>query len=269
MKKNKRFNILGVKISALNLEDMINAVEDTISADKKNYVCVCPVSTIMACQNSAEAFKSVNSAKVTVPDGMPIAWIGKAKGYKNLKRIPGTELMRAACKLSESKGYRNYFYGSTKKTLSNLEEKVMKKFPRLNIVGTHSPPFRDLSLKESDKIIDMINEAKPDILWVGLGSPKQDIWMHRNRKKLDAPLLIGVGAAFDFLAETKKRAPGFMQRLGLEWLYRFILEPGRLWKRYLVYNVVFVYFILKEYISHLFFKKTKHSTLKRKEAMHA
>jgi len=145
----------------------------------------------------------------------------------------------------------------------------MKKFPRLNIVGTHSPPFRDLSLKESDKIIDMINEAKPDILWVGLGSPKQDIWMHRNRKKLDAPLLIGVGAAFDFLAETKKRAPGFMQRLGLEWLYRFILEPGRLWKRYLVYNVVFVYFILKEYISHLFFKKTKHSTLKRKEAMHA
>mgnify|MGYP001422775920 CR=1 FL=1 len=244
-KKLNSFDILGVKVSAVNMDEGCQAIEDAIAKSNKSYVCVCPVSTIMECQKDQEVLQSVNSANLVTPDGMPVVWLGKSKGYRNISRVYGPDLMLKMCKISEDKGYKNYFYGSKSDVLGKLQEKLKELFPNLYITGTYSPPFRELSGGEDNEIIRMINESNSDILWVGLGSPKQDLWMHKYRDKINVPVMIGVGAAFDFISGAKKQAPKFMQRIGCEWLFRLILEPKRLWRRYIIGNALFLYLIAK------------------------
>lgn len=245
----ENFNILGVNISAIDMADACFAIEDMIAGNKKGYVCVCPVSTIMECRKDKNALNSVNSAVLATPDGMPVVWMGKLKGYSNVKRVYGPDLMLGICRISEEKGYRNYFYGSTAYVLDKLKEKLKNIFPGLRICGMYSPPFRQLSKDEDDKVADDINRSNPDIVWVGLGSPKQDLWMHEHRDRINGPVMIGVGAAFDFLAGTKKQAPRWMQKIGMEWFFRLITEPKRLWKRYVFGNVRFLYLVTQELLT--------------------
>lgn len=242
----KKFSILETQISAIDIDDACWVVEEAISQRQKKYICVCPVSTIMGCRRNSLALESVNSADLCTPDGMPVVWIGKIKGHHNIKRVYGPDLMLALCKISEKKGYKNYFYGSTDFVLEKLKQRIENIFPGLSVSGMYSPPFRQINREEDDKIVEDINNTNSDIIWVGLGSPKQDIWMYRHRDRINAPVMIGVGAAFDFLAKTKPQAPKWMRENGFEWLFRLVSEPKRLWRRYLIDNSLFVYYAGRE-----------------------
>ena len=237
--------ILGVNIAETNLQKACQKISEWIDNKEKKYVCIAPASTIVDCQENESYKKVINSSGMTTPDGMPLVWIGKAKGV-DIERTYGPDLLQAMNKLSEDKGYRNYFYGGTQESIELFVSKMKEMYPKLNIVGSVAPPIRKINEIESDETLSKINEAKPDILWVGLGSPKQDFWMYNHREKLDASVIIGVGAAFDFLAGIKKQAPVWMQRSGLEWFFRLCSEPKRLWRRYLIGNSKFIFYLLRD-----------------------
>lgn len=244
----EKFDILGVRISAINIGIASAVIEDAITKRNKIYVCVCPVSTIMECRKDENVLHSVNSADLATPDGMPVVWLGRLSGNKDISRVYGPDLMLKICCASQKKGYRNYFYGSSPQVLEGLQKRLKILFPGLSITGLYSPPFRELSGEEDKEIIRIINNSNSDVLWVGLGSPKQDLWMRMHRDVINVPVIIGVGAAFDFISGSKKQAPKWMQRGGLEWLFRLICEPRRLWKRYLIGNVSFLYLVGKEFV---------------------
>lgn len=243
-KKLNKFTILGVGISAIDINDACALVEDAVLKRQKRYICVCPLSTIMECKEDERVLMSVNSADLATPDGMAVVWIGRMRGHKNIRRVYGPELMQEICGISGKKGYKNYFYGSSPDVLNKLKERLSKKYPGLIINGIFSPPFRQLNKEEDDKIAEDINNSNSDILWVGLGSPKQDLWMYEHRERINVPVMIGVGAAFDFLAGTKPQAPRWMRDNGFEWLFRLITEPKRLGRRYLVSYPLFIYYAL-------------------------
>jgi N-acetylglucosaminyldiphosphoundecaprenol N-acetyl-beta-D-mannosaminyltransferase len=248
-KKINKFCVLGVKISAIDMNDARLLIEGAILKRHKIYICVCPVSTIMECKRNEKVLMSVNSADLATPDGMAVVWIGKMRGYKNIRRVYGPELMQEICGISGENGYKNYLYGSSPDVLSKLREKLNKKYPGLIINGSFSPSFRQLTKDEDERIVEDINSGNPDVVWVGLGSPKQDLWMYEHRDRINAPVMIGVGAAFDFLAGTKPQAPPWIRDNGFEWLFRLITEPKRLWRRYLVDYPLFIYYVLVDLIS--------------------
>jgi len=239
------FDILGVKISAVNLSSAAQQIEEWIAAKNKTYVCVAPVSTVMDCQDDADYLRIVNNAGMVTPDGMPVVWLGRRKLGTIVERTYGPDLMTLLCRLSEDKGYKHFFYGGSAEASRLLVENLQKRFPKLRIVGQYAPSFLAPKQKEKPDVIAQINAAQADVLWIGLGSPKQDYWMAMHRAELNVPVIVGAGAAFDFLAGTKPQAPRWMQRSGLEWVFRLCCEPRRLWKRYLLGNTRFVYLLLK------------------------
>lgn len=242
----QQFDLLGVRISAINMEGACSFIAEAIEKKNKGYICVCPVSTVVECRKDERFRRIVNAAALVTPDGMPTVWLGRFKGHKDIRRVYGPDLVLAVCAMSEKKGYRHYFYGATPETCRLLESRLKEKFPALNIAGSYAPPFRELTQEEDERIVGEINRLRPDVVWVGLGSPKQDFWMHDHSVKLNASILAGVGAAFDFLSGAKKQAPRWMQRVGLEWFFRLCCEPARLWRRYLVGNPRFVYYLLQD-----------------------
>ena len=185
-----------------------------------------------------------NQAGLVTPDGMPLVWLSRLNGFPWVERVYGPDLMLAVCERSLSKGYRHYFYGGLEGVPEKLAESLRRRFPKLQIVGVYSPPFRPLTKDEDECVIQKINQAKPDIVWVGLSTPKQEYWMHEHLHRITAPVMVGVGAAFDFHAGLKKQAPRWMQRSGLEWFFRLVTEPRRLWRRYLINNPWFLWLIL-------------------------
>lgn len=239
-----RINVLGVGISAITMDDALTQIADWIDNAEKRYVSVCTVHTVMECQENIFMRQAVNGADMATPDGMPLVWLGKAKSDQEVSRVYGPDLMLALCELSAQKGYTQFFYGGAEDVPEQLSQALQKKYPRLRVAGAYSPPFRVLTDAEDQQIVDQINQANPDIIWVGLGTPKQDLWMASHRGALNAAVIIAVGAAFDFHTGRKKQAPLWMQRSGLEWLYRLLSEPRRLAGRYLVYNPLFVFHIL-------------------------
>jgi len=245
----KRIDICGVPVSAVNLGMACEILDGWIKGRKKSYVCVAPVSTIVDSQVEAEYRKVINEADMVTPDGMPLVWMGKLRGYKDIGRTYGPDLMLALCGQGQKKGYKHFLYGGSKNTCSLLKTVLKEKFPDIDIVGEYAPPFRSDYVQEDAKVVDEINRLSPDVLWIGLGSPKQDYWMQHHRDQLDVPVMVGVGAAFDFIAGTKKQAPKWMRQVGLEWLFRLFSEPRRLWKRYLVGNTQFVYLLIKHAIT--------------------
>jgi N-acetylglucosaminyldiphosphoundecaprenol N-acetyl-beta-D-mannosaminyltransferase len=244
----KKVNVCGVGISAINLDLAGRIFEEWIAQKKKTYVCVAPVSTVVDCQFDKTYHDIVTKADMVTPDGMPVVWTARLKGERQVKRTYGPDLMLTIFGEGQTKGYRHFFYGANPEVCRKLRTVLLQKFPKAQIVGMHSPDKVTLDFKEDDHIIKKINEARPDIVWVGLGSPKQDYWMVHHRGCLQASVLVGVGAAFDFLSGEKKQAPKWMQRSGLEWLFRLGSEPKRLWKRYLVGNTMFVYFWLRDLV---------------------
>ncbi len=239
-----RVNILGVGVSAINIAQALQAIEGWISRREPHYVCVTGVHGVMESQRD-EALRQVhNAAGLVTPDGMPLVWLSRLRGFRHVGRVYGPDLMLACCELSLSRGYRHYLYGGADGVPPRLAERLCKRFPGLSIVGGYSPPFRQLTEDEDEEIVWRINRAKPDIVWVGLSTPKQERWMADHVGRLRASVLIGVGAAFDLHAGLKRQAPRWMQQAGLEWFFRLLMEPRRLAARYLLNNPLFVWRIL-------------------------
>ena len=241
---DQKFEILNVKVSVINLLEASQRIGDWIQQKRKAYVCVVPVSTVMECQDNENYRNVVNAADMATPDGMPVVWYARFYGFKNVSRTYGPDLMLRLCAIGQSSGWKHYFYGATPEVLAQLEFKLKEKFPTIKILGRCAPPFRKEAEMEREEFLEEVNRLQPDILWVGLGSPKQDFWMYKHRDKLDVPVMIGVGAAFDFLSGRKHQAPKWLQKMGLEWLFRLASEPQRLWKRYLIGNTRFVYYLI-------------------------
>jgi len=244
MEDPPRVNILGVGISAINMNIALKVIETWITKRESHYVCVTPVHSVMECQRDPQLRHIFNTSGMTTPDGMPLVWISRLKGFRHVDRVYGPDLMLALCERSVARGYRHFFYGGAEGVPEQLAEVLQRRFPGLVVAGTFSPPFRPLTPEEDEHIVQMINKAVPDIVWVGLGSPKQERWMAAHVDRLTAPVLIGVGAAFDFHTGRKPQAPRWMQRSGLEWLFRLLTEPRRLWRRYLINNPLFVALVI-------------------------
>lgn len=210
------------------------------------YICVANVHSVVEARRNS-VFKAVlNSADLCVPDGMPLIWLGRLSGYSLKRRVYGPDLFLDLCRSTCNKGYKHFFYGGAAGTPETLAEELTKLFPRLNVVGTYSPPFRSLSPQEDTSVVEMINRAGPDVLWVGLGCPKQETWMYEHRHRLNARVIVGVGQAFAIHARQASQAPLWLREHGFEWLFRLFVEPRRLWKRYLLYNTQFLCLLFLE-----------------------
>ena len=237
----ERVNVLGVGVSAISMADALAHIDRWIATGTRRYVCVTGVHGVMESQADPTLRDIHNRAGLVTPDGMPLVWVSRFHGHRHVERVYGPDLMLACCEASVGKGYRHYFYGGDTDIPERLTARLQQRFPGLTIAGTWSPPFRELTPAEEQAMIDRIADARPDILWVGLSTPKQERWMARYRDRLGVPVLIGVGAAFDMHAGAKKQAPLWMQRSGLEWLFRLASEPRRLWRRYLINNPRFLW----------------------------
>lgn len=242
----KTFDVLGTNVSAINLDTAFELVRDMVQARRKEYVCVAPVSTMVDARRDPVYQAVLNAAAMVTPDGMPVVWIGRHRSGTGVDRVYGPDLMLKVCDKGREYGFRHFFYGGTGDVCDKLERALTSRFPGLLVAGKTAPPYMKQASKASGEVIAAINEAGPDIIWVGLGAPKQDFWMALNRKSLDAPVLIGIGAAFDFHAGVKPQAPRWIQRCGLEWLFRFCCEPRRLWRRYLIGNTLFCWWLLQD-----------------------
>jgi N-acetylglucosaminyldiphosphoundecaprenol N-acetyl-beta-D-mannosaminyltransferase len=239
-----RIDILGVRVSAINMEMALEDISSWVTESAREYVCVTNVHGVMESQRDDILRRIHNEAGLVTPDGMPIVWLSRLYGYHHVTRVYGPDLMLALCARSLQACYRHYFYGGGPGIAEQLAACLQARFPGLRVVGTYSPPFRPLTLEEREDVAAKINEANPHLVWVGLGTPKQEYWMYDFRPRLTAPVLLGVGAAFDFHAGIKPQAPAILQRAGLEWLFRLCVEPRRLWRRYLRNNPLFIWKIL-------------------------
>jgi N-acetylglucosaminyldiphosphoundecaprenol N-acetyl-beta-D-mannosaminyltransferase len=239
-----RVNVLGVGVSAITMADALASIERWIETGTRRYVCVTGVHGIMESQSDPALRDIHNHAGLVTPDGMPLVWLSRLQGHSQVERVYGPDLMLACCRKSVSRGYRHFFYGGAPGVPERLAATLQERFPGLMVAGTWSPPFGEPTTDEERAAVERINAVSPHIVWVGLSTPKQERWMARQVGRLRAPVLIGVGAAFDFNAELKRQAPRWMQRSGLEWLFRLGTEPRRLWRRYLINNPRFVWRIL-------------------------
>jgi N-acetylglucosaminyldiphosphoundecaprenol N-acetyl-beta-D-mannosaminyltransferase len=244
--KNGRVDVLGVGISPINLDSALDQIHDWIVGDRRAYVCVCTVHTVMECQRSAELRKAVNAAGMVTPDGMPLVWLSRLAGHAQVSRVYGPDLMLAELQRSVSTPHRHFLYGGGPGVAETLGQVMRGRFPGVEIVGTLTPPFAPVEELCTQEAATQINAARADIVWVGISSPKQERWMASMRPHLQAPVLIGVGAAFDFHAGRVRQAPRWIQRSGFEWLFRLSQEPRRLWKRYLVDNPIFLLKIARQ-----------------------
>ncbi len=240
-----RCSIFGVNYCVSNLNDAVKYVLSHLKDLSGQYVCFSNVHTTVMAKENPEYRNVLNEAALTYPDGAPVARQQRKKNYKEARRVAGPDFMRLMFKATEDGTIRHYFYGSKDETLEALKKNLLKDYPQLNICGMYSPPFRPLSAEEDQQVIDMINAAQPDIVWVGLGAPKQEQWMNAHKGKINS-VMMGVGAGFDFHAGTIQRAPVWIQKIGLEWLYRLTQDPRRLFKRYFVTNTKFMWYLIKE-----------------------
>ena len=239
-----RVNVLGVAVSAVNLPSALAVVAEAVRTRRKGYICVTGVHGVMEAQSDPGFRRILNEALLCTPDGMPMVWVGWWQGQRDMRRVYGPDLMLDVCAWSEKNSCRHFFFGGAEGVAGLLASRLQARFPGLQTVGTFAPPFRPLTDEEAKAFAEQVQAARPDILWVGLSTPKQEKFMAEYLPKLDVPLMIGVGAAFDFFSGRVRQAPRWMQRSGLEWLYRLCQEPRRLAGRYLRNNPRFAVKIL-------------------------
>ena len=233
-------NILGVNIAAIDMKWLLDFTNQYIKELSGDYMCVSNVHTTVTAFEDKSYCDIQNSGIMAIPDGGPLSTVGQKRGFKNMKRTAGPSYMDEILKISAQKGYRHYFYGSTEKTLEKLYKMLQHNYPGLNIVGMYSPPFRPLTNTEDRVVVEKINETKPDFVWIGLGAPKQEFWMAEHQGKING-FMVGVGAGFDYFAGNISRAPIWMQKYNLEWLYRLLQDPKRLFWRYWHTNIKFIW----------------------------
>jgi N-acetylglucosaminyldiphosphoundecaprenol N-acetyl-beta-D-mannosaminyltransferase len=242
-------SVLDVTIDCLGWNDAVARIMSWSSTRDSRSVCICNVHSLVTAGRSKSHARSLEAADMVTPDGAPVAWMLRVKGQRHQKRISGPDLMLACCELAAENGEKVFLYGGSQAVLDRLQAQLKIQFPELQIVGAYSPPYRDLTPDEDDAVVNLINQSGAGIVWVGLGCPKQELWMHLHRGRIQA-VMVGVGAAFDFHAGAIKRAPLWMQNNGLEWLHRLSQDPRRLAKRYLVTNTVFVWRAMRELRDH-------------------
>ena len=233
-------NIMGVDIAAIDMEWLLEYLNRNVKNLSGDYICVSNVHTTVTAYENQEYCKVQNGGIMAIPDGGPLSSVGRKRGFKNMKRTTGPSLMGEIFKISAAEGYRHYFYGSTDETLEKLHSVLTESYPGIQIAGMYSPPFRPMTEDEDKAIIERINETKPDFVWVGLGAPKQEKWMAAHQGRVEG-LMIGVGAGFDYHAGNIERAPEWMQKSNLEWVYRLMQDPKRLFGRYWHTNTKFIW----------------------------
>jgi N-acetylglucosaminyldiphosphoundecaprenol N-acetyl-beta-D-mannosaminyltransferase len=239
---------VGVPLAVSDYEQVVAWMGAMIDADARGYVTAAAVNLVMSAQEQPETMAAVLGATLAVPDGMPLVWALRALGHGRATRVYGPDLMLSFCARAAAEGIPLYLYGGRDEAaLALLGARLRERFVGLEIVGGYSPPFRELTAAEEERVVADIDGSGAQVVWVGTGQPKQERWMHRMRPQLQAPLLVGVGAAFDFHAGLVPQAPRWMQRGGLEWVYRLAREPRRLWRRYARYNPRFVAAFAKQY----------------------
>jgi N-acetylglucosaminyldiphosphoundecaprenol N-acetyl-beta-D-mannosaminyltransferase len=219
----------------------VQQVESWIDRREHNYVCITGVHGVMESQRDPRLKQIHNDAGMVTPDGMPMVWINRLRGNGHVSRVYGPDLMLDVCARSIETGWKHFFYGGASGVAERLAMKLQERFPGLRVAGTCCPPFRAMTADEDHAAVEQINASGADIVWVGLSTPKQEYWMSEHIGRITAPVIVGVGAAFDFHAGLKSQAPRWMQKCGLEWFYRLCTEPKRLWKRYLINNPLFVW----------------------------
>lgn len=248
-RKTEKEELFGIRFDPLTKKRAVELVKNFIEGKEKYQLCFVPVYSIVVAQKDEEFKFALNSSSLVLADGMPVVWGSKLFGKPLPERIAGCDFFMEFCRVASEKQYAFFLMGATEEILSNMCSNLKREFPSLHIVGTYSPSFRKEFSEEDNLImINKINESKPDILWVGMSAPKQEKWIFQNLEKLDVKVAAGIGAAFDFIAGAKRRAPKWMQRIGLEWFWRLIQEPRRLWKRYLIGNALFLWLVLREFI---------------------
>lgn len=233
-------NILGVDIAAIDMGWLLDFTEKNIENLSGDYMCVANVHTTVTAHEDDGYCAIQNGGVMAIPDGGPLASVGRKRGHPGMERISGPDYMERMLGMSVKKGYRHYFYGSTEETLEKMQRNLKKRYPGLQIAGMYSPPFCPMDEKEDAILEREINGASPDFIWVGLGAPKQERWMADHQGRIQG-FMVGVGAAFDYLAGNIRRAPGWMQVMNLEWLYRLLQDPKRLFRRYWHTNTKFIW----------------------------
>jgi N-acetylglucosaminyldiphosphoundecaprenol N-acetyl-beta-D-mannosaminyltransferase len=241
-------SVLSVPIDAISWDEALSKIADWALKNDSRVVCICNVHSVVTATREPEFGRVVNEADMATPDGAPVAWMLRHLGYGRQQRINGPDLMWRYCEQAQLHDESVFLFGSTEETLDKLETRLRTVFPKLKIAGSISPPFRDITAEEDANIVAQINASGAGTVWVSLGCPKQELWMAAHRGRINA-VMIGVGAAFEYHAGTTKRATKWMQDAGLEWLYRLCSDPRRLWKRYLVTNSLFIWYVIRERFS--------------------
>jgi N-acetylglucosaminyldiphosphoundecaprenol N-acetyl-beta-D-mannosaminyltransferase len=244
----QRVNVLGVGISVLNLRTALDAIAEAVRERRKGYICVTGVHGVMEAQTDEGIRHILNRAFLCTPDGMPMVWVGKLRGQRAMRRVYGPDLMLEVCGWSEKNSCRHFFFGGVPGVAGQLRDKLRARFPNLQVVGCYAPPFRPLNAEERMQLQETIDVAKPDIMWIGLSTPKQERFMAEFLPRLNVTLMIGVGAAFDFHSGQVRQSPRWMQRSGLEWFYRLCQEPRRLASRYFRNNPLFLLKIAGQFL---------------------
>ncbi|HMW16052.1 MAG TPA: WecB/TagA/CpsF family glycosyltransferase [Pseudomonadales bacterium] len=244
MQHVEKVNVIGSEISVATRDVALASIQDCLDNAAGSYACFVNAHVTVEARHDESLREAVNKATFAFPDGMPVFLTARLKSAKRVEKISGPDFLQWVFADPQLRKRNHYFFGSTPETLEALVKRLEKVFPGCNIVGWESPPFRPVSDAELADSIDKMVQARAELIWIGLGAPKQEVWMAKNFARLPNTLLLGVGAAFDFHAGVVRRAPVWMQKFGLEWLYRLLQEPRRLWKRYLVTNTLFVYHLL-------------------------
>lgn len=236
-------NVLGVRISAVNMAESLQVAEAAMQGGGGSYICVTGVHGVMEAQRDPALKAAINQATLTLPDGMPTVWVGRAQGHSGMERVVGPEFMERICALSVRKGYTHFLYGGNTGVAEELATAMRRRWPGIQVVGTYTPPFRPLTRAEEEDLTRRVAEARPDVFWVGLSTPKQERFMAAYHERLACKLMVGVGAAFDYHTGRIKDSPAWVQQIGMQWFHRLLQEPRRLWRRYLTNNPKFLLYI--------------------------
>jgi N-acetylglucosaminyldiphosphoundecaprenol N-acetyl-beta-D-mannosaminyltransferase len=242
-----RVSLFDIDTDAQPFDEAVNTLLHWASEAAPRYICTCPVYTLMLAQERPDLRDVLLGADMVTADGMPVVWLQRWLGFTQAERVYGPDILQAVCARSAGTELTHFLWGGMPGVAERLCDTLLARYPGLQVVGAYSPPVDHPNGQPDPAALRILNEAAPDIIWVGLGSPKQDLWMAQYRPHLNAPVMIGVGAAFDILSGTKRQAPLWMRQRGLEWLFRLVQEPRRLWRRYLMYNPKFIWGVLRLY----------------------
>jgi N-acetylglucosaminyldiphosphoundecaprenol N-acetyl-beta-D-mannosaminyltransferase len=236
----ERANILGVGVSPIRMPDLLAACEQWIASRQPHYICVTNTHLVMMCQKDEELRRIHNNAGLCTPDGVPLFWMTRLMGHRNVERVCGPEIMLACFEHGLPLGWRHYFYGAMPGVAEQLADRMQERFPGLQVAGTYCPPFRPLSPEEDAQVVEMVNAARADFFWLAIGPGAMEKFMAHHVSRMNVPVMAGVGAAFDFLSGNKPQAPKWMATVGMEWFFRMCTEPRRLFVRYLTNNPAFL-----------------------------